>query len=80
MDPTLRVVLIVVGSLIAYSVMGGFITGIWVEMWPPDRYDRNEVLTFNGMCWPISIVIMMTIAAHHIGRAAVRHCASFIRL
>ena len=61
-------------------MMGGFITGIWMEMWPVDKWDRTEFLSLGGVGWPVTLVMMMTIAAHHIGRAAVRHCASFIRL
>jgi hypothetical protein len=80
MDPTLKVVLIVVGCLALYAMIGGFVTGVWIEIWPVDRYDRTEFLSFFGFGWPVVVVSLATIAAHHIGRAAVRHCASFIRL
>jgi hypothetical protein len=70
-----------VGGIIAYSVIAGFVSGVWTTINPPDRWNSGgEGIVMAGMGWPITVVCLLTQAAHHIGIAAVKLCNDFIRM
>lgn len=71
----------VVGIIFGYTAMGGLISGIWIAVNPPGRYDDGKAdCVLAGFGWPISLVCLTALAGHHIGIAAVRLCKAFLLL
>ena len=74
----------VVAGVFVYAAIGGFISGVWISIYPPDnRWGRETIgpdVFFSGAGWPITLVCLTATAGYHVGIATIRMCKDFLRI